>query len=453
MDHESNSYASSRSRRTHRKSRMGCGNCKTRRVKCDETAPACNNCVRHSIKCDYGHARRHAGGLVPNQKDTEAPRSEQSTIKYAFISSSQSEFKIPKRARREPGTAEIDTLSPPETEPETAVAARPFQFDVTDMALLHHISSAQDLKGHIPDQLIRLGFSVHYVLRLLLAVSGFHLKRVPASDNLQNMPMFEPHVDFGVEAERHLSIAIEQVATTSPQLHHGNTHSLYIASVYIFICSLARGPRLGEYMAFRDDGDTPSLCLFMGIRSILDASNKIGTSNGISELHSGTNDDSTSESPPDPEGNIEDRSNKLNHHRTQSILRGYSGPLHDLRALISETFAANNPRHSIYHGAFDLLASRFDLILGTSIPLPGPELWPQIFSWLYMLPDVLVNDMQNKQPAALLLVSFFSVLLNELDSVWFIQGWPRHILNGVCQSLEDRYHILLSWPLQRLGLT
>lgn len=41
------------SRRSHRKSRLGCLNCKRRRIKCDESRPQCTNCVRHSIACDY----------------------------------------------------------------------------------------------------------------------------------------------------------------------------------------------------------------------------------------------------------------------------------------------------------------------------------------------------------------------------------------------------------------
>lgn len=43
-----------RSRRSHRKSRYGCQNCKRRRVKCDENLEGgCGNCERHGIVCDY----------------------------------------------------------------------------------------------------------------------------------------------------------------------------------------------------------------------------------------------------------------------------------------------------------------------------------------------------------------------------------------------------------------
>ncbi|KAK1634794.1 hypothetical protein BDP81DRAFT_53220 [Colletotrichum phormii] len=42
-----------RKRRAHKKSRKGCGNCKLRRVKCDETKPRCVQCVSYGVTCSY----------------------------------------------------------------------------------------------------------------------------------------------------------------------------------------------------------------------------------------------------------------------------------------------------------------------------------------------------------------------------------------------------------------
>ncbi|KAF2640041.1 hypothetical protein P280DRAFT_469762 [Massarina eburnea CBS 473.64] len=42
-----------RKRRAHAKSRKGCGNCKLRRVKCDETRPRCRKCLAYGVSCDY----------------------------------------------------------------------------------------------------------------------------------------------------------------------------------------------------------------------------------------------------------------------------------------------------------------------------------------------------------------------------------------------------------------
>ncbi|KAE8445418.1 hypothetical protein EG329_013431 [Mollisiaceae sp. DMI_Dod_QoI] len=39
--------------RAHKKSRRGCGNCKLRAVKCDETRPICKRCKSYSVICNY----------------------------------------------------------------------------------------------------------------------------------------------------------------------------------------------------------------------------------------------------------------------------------------------------------------------------------------------------------------------------------------------------------------
>ncbi|KAF7873876.1 hypothetical protein EAF04_002548 [Stromatinia cepivora] len=39
--------------RPHKKSRRGCGNCKLRKVKCDETRPMCKRCADFKVLCNY----------------------------------------------------------------------------------------------------------------------------------------------------------------------------------------------------------------------------------------------------------------------------------------------------------------------------------------------------------------------------------------------------------------
>ncbi|KAK8086089.1 C6 zinc finger protein [Apiospora phragmitis] len=41
------------SRRPHAKTRNGCKNCKTRKVKCDEKTPACGNYIKHNVLCEF----------------------------------------------------------------------------------------------------------------------------------------------------------------------------------------------------------------------------------------------------------------------------------------------------------------------------------------------------------------------------------------------------------------
>ncbi|KAF7546431.1 hypothetical protein G7046_g9299 [Stylonectria norvegica] len=45
-----------RHRKTHRKSRLGCGNCKLRSIKCDETKPTCNRCFAAGFACNFSRS-------------------------------------------------------------------------------------------------------------------------------------------------------------------------------------------------------------------------------------------------------------------------------------------------------------------------------------------------------------------------------------------------------------
>ncbi|KAJ5420874.1 Zn(II)2Cys6 transcription factor [Penicillium sp. CMV-2018d] len=458
----SETYEGKTSRRSHRKSRLGCNNCKARRIKvghlyraieskgspylqCDETKPRCVNCARHSVECTYSQVPAHLSrstsrkrNAVPDSGSRSRPGTE-----FSFISSSQSDFTIPKRASHK--EIDLSSPSPSLSDANSAVAQRPFEFTITDMTLLHHLLSAEELKPHIPDQLIRLGFSVHYLLRLLLALSAFHLSRTASSNQFLG-----PQIDFSVEAERHLSIAIAGVAATDPQLHQGNSHALYISSLFIFICSLARGPQLGEFLTFRNDTDTPCLSLFHGIRLILEASNTLGISRGFSELHPGEGQDHSVEQEAEKHHNQGNPLLMVHDPQQNNTLCEFREPLQQLRYLVFNKFPNDNPRHSSYCYAFEMLCSRYESILGAG--LSGVDLWPEIFGWLYTLPDLFVQDMRDKSHIALLLFSYFLVLLNELDSVWFIQQWPRHIANGVHQNLDEYHRRFAHWPLRQLGL-
>ncbi|KAK5994444.1 hypothetical protein PT974_04918 [Cladobotryum mycophilum] len=54
-DQHSAASIPARKRKAHRKSRLGCGNCKIRSVKCDESRPTCRRCEASGFTCNYSH--------------------------------------------------------------------------------------------------------------------------------------------------------------------------------------------------------------------------------------------------------------------------------------------------------------------------------------------------------------------------------------------------------------
>ncbi|OJD27307.1 hypothetical protein ACJ73_01300 [Blastomyces percursus] len=61
------SDAKGRKRKAHKQSRRGCGNCKIRRVKCDEGRPGCEQCASFGVSCSYAPG---AADLQPSQSST-----------------------------------------------------------------------------------------------------------------------------------------------------------------------------------------------------------------------------------------------------------------------------------------------------------------------------------------------------------------------------------------------
>ncbi|KAJ5186492.1 hypothetical protein N7449_011256 [Penicillium cf. viridicatum] len=63
--------------RAHTKSRNGCDQCRSRRVKCDEQGPPCSNCTTRELKCTYLKvaAARRATRLTPPSSTPDIPRS------------------------------------------------------------------------------------------------------------------------------------------------------------------------------------------------------------------------------------------------------------------------------------------------------------------------------------------------------------------------------------------
>ncbi|KAL4746214.1 hypothetical protein BDW72DRAFT_210613 [Aspergillus terricola var. indicus] len=438
-----NSYTASQSRKSHKKSRLGCGNCKRRRIKCDEKNPECGNCLRHSVSCDYENAAGDKRGTSSSRQASTACDStpeQQADDSFTFISSNQTNFRPPKRrhARRTVTSTQVE-LQIPTPEPSTAVANKPFNFSATDMALFHHLISSKDLGGSNQmaiSQFTRLGFSFHYVLHLLLAISAFHLARHGGDNHLSQITGHSG--DYLAEGERHYSLAVGIVAAQIPCLGKENGLALYAAALLIFLCSIAKGPQPREYLAFRDDGQAGSLSLFMGIRTVLETCTG-SFAIDASVMHAADH--------KDPSSHGKTKFNK-SWARNSAVSERYSSELSHLSQILL-TLPSDRDAAS-YHQVFQRLQYIFQSLYGPNSMVNELELWPMIFGWLYTLPDAFLTALQSREPISLVLFAFFVMLLKELDSPWFLRDWPEHILMGIFHNLDASHQPFICWPMEVL---
>lgn len=62
-----------KSRKSHKKSRLGCDNCKQRRIKCDELFPQCLRCTVHRVECSYQRYSRDQARDFVREKYWQPP--------------------------------------------------------------------------------------------------------------------------------------------------------------------------------------------------------------------------------------------------------------------------------------------------------------------------------------------------------------------------------------------
>ncbi|PGH27859.1 hypothetical protein AJ80_00409 [Polytolypa hystricis UAMH7299] len=202
-------------RKIRRKSRLGCGNCKRRRIKCDERKPQCTNCAGRSVSCDF-----LASG-------------ESTALEGASL------------LRSPPSHGELNTV---------------------DLELLLHyttrtsysITSALELHPTLQVTYPEIALSHHFVMHGILALSALHL----ASINKIRRAHYQ------AQADRHFAKALRMAQAFIPTLDDTNCHAFPVFTDMCFFVSLARGPKKGEFLFFNDDGGGEWFALFRGKNSI-----------------------------------------------------------------------------------------------------------------------------------------------------------------------------------------
>ncbi|PKX97261.1 Zn(II)2Cys6 transcription factor [Aspergillus novofumigatus IBT 16806] len=377
-----------RARRTHQKSRLGCKTCKKRRVKCDEKKPTCTNCRQHAVICDY--ATESAAPSRPSRRQ------------YRFR---QSKYEV-----------QIDSPMTTDTSVQSS----------TDLHLFHHfVTSAASTatEGHDPKHLWDIhvpqwGFAFPSILHLILAFSALHLAHQHPALRAQYLSQADAHFTFGVRS----------VTTVLASLNEDNCQYIYISAVLICLVYFGHGPRTGEFLVFSETGQAEWLVLMRGVKSILESRR--------AEIFSGVLE------PEALEGEAqvsEELAEELERHK---------GRIRDVQALIrAET---DDPAFKeMYDSALDSLQGVFDEVYRMrAAGKHGVNLMHLVIGWLYRLPEGFVGWLEAKDPLALAVLAYWTILLKHMQSSWLMTGWHEHVLAGIHASLPEEYRRWIRWPVE-----
>ncbi|OJD18658.1 hypothetical protein AJ78_01354 [Emergomyces pasteurianus Ep9510] len=398
-------------RRSHRKSRLGCLQCKRRKIKCDETPPPCGNCKKHNIECQFAtpprtgsvNGRPGRWPVVVNPALTLPPMS-LPAISTPSSSSTVDQLEI---------FTTFDSGNPQFTS----------NLHIDDLKLMHHYTTEtyttlSNTREHveiwrtvIPKEALAHPFLMHGIL----ALSALHLIECSSI----NDPNRRKYVEL---ATRHQHLALAAFRPVLNNITPSNCNAVFAFSSLIAALAFTFSRFVG-----RPGGGEPvaellqDFLLFRGVESVLSTSWEL-----IQKGELGPMIRRPTEGIPQPIS--KDVINALDY-------------LHDCNGdhvtqLSTEEKNANN--HAIRE-------------LRISFERPASS-WETVFRWPILLPEAYLAHLKARKPMALVILAHYCVILTRLDSCWWSQGWASHLFEAIYRSLGVAWRPLLRWPMQMVGL-
>ncbi|KAF9888626.1 hypothetical protein FE257_008558 [Aspergillus nanangensis] len=384
-----------RSRRSHNKSRLGCRNCKRRRVKVSNSP-------------ESGSASPSPPARVSQQLFRFKPS------KYQPLSRSS--------PNEEEHASEVNSIGVQCNLATTYSGSG--GISIPDLQLYHQylISTYRTLvwepedvnqvwKIHIPCW----GFKSPSVLHLILAVSALHLGH-------QNPELRD---DYIRQADNHFTFGVRSVTAILSHLDPENCQMVYISAVLICLIYFGHGPPPGEYIVFSDSGKAEWLVYMRGVRSILHSYHeRIFT--GI--LEPAPSQDAEVMGPLNEE--------LLRHHNR----------LDEAMVFIKHQIM-DESRRQLYIEAATNLSSTFNEAYRTrGAGRDGISLMAPVIGWIYRLPEEFVCLLEEKDSFALIILAHWSILLRYMGTCWLMDAWDRHVISGIRLSLHEDFHQWIEWP-------
>ncbi|CAG8309159.1 unnamed protein product [Penicillium salamii] len=376
-------------RRPHRKSRHGCVECKRRRVKCDETRPTCSNCDKRHTECEYGSST----SFLWTNEDPEGVRD--------FARSS---------------SAATDLGMTPSTENTPSL-------NVHDLELMmqwcnstfHTLSRNQQTdpiwRNIVPEEALSHPFLMHGIL----ALAALHLARTG--------PEASRRASYLNRAVAHQNQALALFRGLLGGVNEDNAKAMFAFAgiVVIYTFGFPNTPGVQDPWTSVDDL-YQVLVLTRGVQQVIYAPRDFRTFLSNSSF-----------------GPI------LQVETVVGILPD------DAVAALRQLHAANetcgqdtNHELQIYAEVIKNLEEMLTWVYG------GMRANTIAGRWAIKLPARFMELLREREPLALVMLSYYGVLLKCLEHKWCFDEWSIRVAKVVWAILDDQWRPLIHWSMTEL---
>ncbi|KAJ5512297.1 hypothetical protein N7463_001849 [Penicillium fimorum] len=379
-------------RRTHKKSRNGCLECKRRHMKCDEKRPICSNCISSQRHCEFLEP-------VPFAKATSSIGSDTATPSSAVGSPA--------------------VTSSPAQEPSNSPEDAPV--NMLHVELAHNLSSdAMDAFNRQKNfssisfqNISRHGLSAPYLMNELLSLSALHL-----SITRPEQRTFYRHHSTQLQ-----SYALSSFNNSSSQINDENYVSIFLFAGILGLHMLC------ETLVYRDnniesflDQFVQSTILHHGVRTV--------TGGGRWQLLQ-----QTALKPLLELG-----------ERMPSTDAGL-GPVCQVLLDRIKSLGHDDTTTRTYQQAIQALQS---VITVMESQIPGETSLDVLIAWPVLVSREYIDLISQRKGEALVILAHFGALVDTHKDSWIFCDGGRYIVDSIGQYLGPQWEEWLHWPRQSL---
>ncbi|KAF7626748.1 hypothetical protein F9C07_2287337 [Aspergillus flavus] len=387
-------------RRSHKKSRNGCDQCKKRRVKCDEADP-CLNCTRRSLSCSYQPR------VVTPQPEPKKKHAEQ------LIACTPA-----------PGTSLAEISA------RTDAALRVFQRNLTDTAyfvrewngqdpeLMHHycistcttLSDEEDVRHVWRTEIPKIAYSYEFLMHGILSLSALHLSYVKP----------EKHSHYLTSSTFHMALGLQTFRTILRKPTAENCFALFAFSsvIMVWICAVPTDSKDAQPLS--SVIEMFNLC--RGITTLLEFFPLINKS---------------CLGPLMARDWSEKRGTPLR------LFDGLDGQISRLRYRLTVEVLAEEERSVLEHAITELEKTCQRIEHARTLSASG-----MIYIWPIVVRVGFISLIEQRQPFALVLLACYCTQLHVFRRFWVLERRAESLLSEVLEVMPPEYADLLDWPRQ-----
>ncbi|KAI9051905.1 hypothetical protein LZ554_004161 [Drepanopeziza brunnea f. sp. 'monogermtubi'] len=304
-------------------------------------------------------------------------------------------------------------------------AKRPLEINLVDLELLHHFTTVTAATLHNDPSVKRLwtttvpqlGYKHDFVMHGILAISALHIGYYYP----------ERKEYWTKQASLHHRSSLAKATPALSDVNETNAAELYIFSVLTCLCTYAT----------LIDTDDPVTEGPYGLAQYITVSRQ---SDSIARMVS----DSLRAGPL---GVLisSDRRWRWCEQVSHDTLSG-ARELRELSAVINQRHS--DPRiKEAYQTAIDDLLNIFHAI---SVMSPEMREASDAFVWPSRLTDEYLELLRQPTQEALVILAYFAVLPEQIDSAWWLEGFGRRLFWKIYPLIQDDYLHWIQWPLREI---